>query len=43
MGNHICFVNSIFNRNGRRAVIEEFSWDSQAKGYLRVMNELTKQ
>ena len=29
-------------QNGRRAVIEEFSWDSQAKGYLRVMNELTK-
>lgn len=30
-------------QNGRRAVIEEFSWDSQAKGYLKVMNELTKQ
>ena len=30
-------------QNGRRAVVEEFSWDSQAKGYLRVMNELTKQ
>jgi len=29
-------------QNGRRAVIEEFSWDSQAKGYLRVMDELTK-
>lgn len=30
-------------QNGRRAVIEEFSWDSQAKGYLRVINELTKE
>ena len=29
-------------QNGRRAVIEEFSWDSQAIGYLRVINELTK-
>lgn len=30
-------------QNGRRAVIEEFSWDSQAKGYLKVMNALVKE
>ena len=30
-------------QNGRRAVIEEFSWDSQAKGYLKVMNELVNE
>ena len=29
-------------QNGRRAVIEEFSWDSQVKGYLNVIKELTK-
>jgi len=29
-------------QNGRRAVIEKFSWNSQAKGYLNVINELTK-
>lgn len=29
-------------QNGRRAVIEEFSWDSQSKNYLRVFEELTK-
>jgi len=28
-------------QNGRRAVLEEFSWDSQEKNYLYVMNELT--
>lgn len=27
-------------QNGRRAVIEEFSWDSQAKNYLDVINVL---
>ena len=30
-------------QNGRRAVIEEFSWDSQAKGYLKVMNALVNE
>lgn len=30
-------------QNGRRAVIEEFSWDSQAKGYLKVMNVLVNE
>ena len=30
-------------QNGRRAVIEEFSWESQAKGYLRVMKELVNE
>lgn len=30
-------------QNGRRAVIEEFSWDSQAKGYLKVMNTLANE
>ena len=29
-------------QNGRRAVLEEFSWDSQAKAYMKVINELTK-
>ena len=29
--------------NGRRAVIEEFSWDSQAKGYLKVINALVNE
>ena len=30
-------------QNGRRAVIEEFSWDSQAIGYLKVMNALVNE
>ena len=30
-------------QNGRRAVIEEFSWDTQAKGYLKVMNALVNE
>lgn len=29
-------------QNGRRAVIEEFSWDSQAKNYLAIMDKLCK-
>lgn len=29
-------------QNGRRAVIEEFSWDSQAKNYLAIMEKLCK-
>lgn len=29
-------------QNGRRAVIEEFSWDSLEKGYVEVFDELTK-
>lgn len=29
-------------QNGRRAVIEEFSWDSQAVGYVNIINLLTK-
>ena len=30
-------------QNGRRAVIEEFSWDSQAKSYLKVINTLVNE
>lgn len=30
-------------QNGRNAVLKEFSWDSQAKSYLKVMNALTIQ
>lgn len=30
-------------QNGRRAVIDEFSWDSQAKGYLKVINALVNE
>lgn len=29
-------------QNGRRAVIEEFSWDSQAIGYLNVINSIVE-
>lgn len=29
-------------QNGRRAVIEEFSWDSQVERYLKVIKELTQ-
>lgn len=29
-------------QNGRRAVIEEFSWDSQAKNYLAIMEKICK-
>ena len=27
-------------QNGRKAVIEEFSWDSQAIGYLNVIKDI---
>jgi glycosyltransferase involved in cell wall biosynthesis len=30
-------------QNGRRAVLEEFSWDSQAKNVMKVITELTKE
>lgn len=30
-------------QNGRRAVLEEFSWDSQEENYLYVINELSKE
>lgn len=29
-------------QNGRRAVLEEFSWDSQAKNVMKVISELTE-
>lgn len=29
-------------QNGRRAVLEEFSWDSQERNYLKVMDALTQ-
>ena len=28
-------------QNGRKAVIEEYSWDHEAERYMRVINELT--
>lgn len=30
-------------QNGRRAVLKEFSWDSQEENYLYVINELSKE
>lgn len=30
-------------QNGRRAVLEEFSWDSQWNNYIKVIEELTKE
>lgn len=30
-------------QNGRRAVIEEFSWDSQAKNYLGIINKIIEE
>ncbi len=29
-------------QNGRRAVIEEFSWDSQSKNYLDIIDQLSE-
>jgi len=29
-------------QNGRRAVLEEFSWDSQERNYMKVINSLTQ-